>query len=177
MDKRLRYYGIDCADDRQALSTLEHLGHNGVKAEVFEDRFVIIGPTAFPGHYFANGGPLYEADSRPGVITRLCAAEGIPVPPEARATVAVTGSALTFDVRPLAEMLAESAYQIVLTAGGVDMAKMPAAERERWERHAAAVLRYMLDLVKDEMHQLMGPTGCPRCGYLDDAGPKTGGKV
>lgn len=54
-----RFLGVVCSNGREAEDLARHIRSNRHVANVYQHRFVIIGPTTAPGHYFANGGPLF----------------------------------------------------------------------------------------------------------------------
>lgn len=147
MDRGERYYALTCADPYNAEQVTLHVRQNGIRAEVYEERFVVIGPTTHPGHYFANGGPLYEGGSKLEVIGELRAGERLPPVGSAFPVVVKTGARYTFDVQPLAEQMAGWAYAILLGAPGVDYSKMPEGERQMWESKAGQAIKYVLDII------------------------------
>lgn len=154
-----RYYALKCPGSFEAESLLLHVRQNGVRATIYESRFVVVGPTVMPGHYFANGGPLYEGGSMSEVVGALRAGERLPPVADAFAVTVKSGARYTFDVRPLAEQMAGWAYSILLGAPGVDYEKMPEGERQMWESKAGQAIKYVLDLLADQQHGDVGPRG------------------
>lgn len=72
---RQHHYVIVCDDEAGALSAMRHFHDNHVPARVYRGRYVHIGPTTQPGHYFANGGPLYEGEYYEDAIEALIKGE------------------------------------------------------------------------------------------------------
>jgi hypothetical protein len=83
------FYAIVCSDAAAAEAEMKHIAsnkiepprtenpHGAISVSIYQQKYVIIGPTKLPSHYFANGGPLYESDTREDVIATLRAGEGL----------------------------------------------------------------------------------------------------